>query len=92
MEERVFCNDTMAQALHRCLFTTAEDSLDVFDVVLGLPLLPTVAHEGQVSHTSPLADRVKLRCLEEATVDACDQHGDDELVEELHISKKTKTK
>ena len=90
LEERVYCDEDTAEAIRRGLFTTAENRLDVFDWMMYLPILPSVAHEGQVSVTTPLADRVKLRFLEEATCDACDQEGEEELVEELHISKKTK--
>ena len=92
LEERVYCDENTAEAIRRGLFTTAENRLDVFDWMVSLPFLPSSAHQGQVGVTSPLADRVKLRCLEEATCDACDQEEEEVLVDELHISKKTKTK
>lgn len=92
LEERVCCEQNTAEAIRRSLFTTAESCLDVFDWIISLPFLPSIAHKGQVSVTTPLADRVKLRCLEEAACVECDQAEEEELVNELHISKKTKTK
>ena len=92
LEERVYCDETTAEGIRRGIFTTAESSLDVFDWIVCLPFLPSIAHEGCVSITTPLADRVKLRCLEEATYDACEQQDEEEIVDDLHISKKSKTK
>ena len=90
LEERVYCDETTAEAIRRGLFTTGESSLDVFDWIVSLPILPSCAHEGCLTVTTPLADRVKLRCLEEATYDACEQQEEEELVDDLHISKKKK--
>jgi hypothetical protein len=92
LEERVYCDEGTAKAIQRGLFSSADGTIDVFDWVLSLPLLPCAAHkESGVSVTTPLADRVRLRCLEEATYDACEQEEEEELVENLHISKKTKS-
>jgi hypothetical protein len=90
LEERVCCEEITAQAIHRSIFTTASP-LDVFQFVLSLPFLPTRAHENNITAVTALADRVKLRCLEEATVEACEQEEEDELVNELQISKKPKS-
>lgn len=93
LEERVYCDETAAEGIRRGIFTTAENSLDVFDWIVSLPFLPSCAHDDAgISATTPLADRVKLRCLEEATYDTCEQQDAEEIVEELHISKKPKTK
>uniref|UniRef100_A0A7S3L2K4 Uncharacterized protein n=2 Tax=Amphora coffeiformis TaxID=265554 RepID=A0A7S3L2K4_9STRA len=91
LEERVYCDENTAEGIRRGIFTTAENSLDVFDWVVSLPFLPSCAHVGVISLTTPLADRVKLRCLEEATYDACEQQDEEEIVDDLHISKKSKT-
>ena len=40
--------------------------------------------------TTKLADRVRLRLLEEATYDVCDNEPDDELVDDLSIQDKNK--
>lgn len=97
LEERVYCDETTAEGIRRGIFTTGETSLDVFDWIVSLPILPSCAHgtdNGGVaseSVTTPLADRVKLRSLEEATYDACEQLQDEKIVDDLHISKKTKS-
>ena len=88
LEERVYCDETTAEGIRRSVFSRGESSLDVFDWILSLPFLPSCSHEGSVDVVTPLADRVKLRCLEEATYDACEQQEDDDIVEDLHISKK----
>ena len=43
-----------------------------------------------VTTTTKLADRVRLRLLEEATYDVCDNEPDDELVDDLSIQDKNK--
>lgn len=41
--------------------------------------------EQAIPTTTPLADRAKLRLLEDATYDACENEEEDEIVEELNI-------
>jgi hypothetical protein len=82
MEERVYCSEPVAEAIRRAIFSSSESSLDVFDVVCRLPFLSS---ESTGSELSSLADRARLRILEEATHDACDNEPDDELVEYLSI-------
>jgi hypothetical protein len=108
LEERVHCNDQTAEALRRAVFSTADSSLDIFDLILCLPLLPTTTkvHAADAADadagdalsstsctgttTTGLADRAKLRLLEDAMYDACEREEEEELVQDLHISKRAK--
>ena len=83
MEERVYSGGPIAEAIRRAIFSSAESPLDVFDFFCRLPYLPS-SHGTDVD-TTPLANRARLRLLEEATYDACDNEPDDELVEDLRI-------
>jgi hypothetical protein len=87
LEERVHCSEVTAEAIRRAVFSSAESPLDIFDLVCRLPLLPCTAYQSLVSHTTVLADRAKLRLLEDATYDACENEAEDELVEELKLEK-----
>ncbi|CAB9524176.1 expressed unknown protein [Seminavis robusta] len=84
LEERVDVNDAVAEGLRRALFSASESSLDVIEVLLSLPLLPGSAHT--LSFDCPLADRAKLRLLEDAMFDACEREGEEELIDDLKIS------
>lgn len=83
LEERVDVTDNVAEGLRRALFSQAESSLDVVEVLLSLPLLPGATHD--ISIHCPLADRAKLRLLEDAMFDACERAGEDELIDDLKI-------
>lgn len=85
LEERVHCSEITADAIRRAVFATAESPLDVFDLVCRLPLLPSTVYETMLSHTTALADRAKLRLLEDATYDACENEAEDELVDDLTL-------
>lgn len=85
LEERVDVTDNVAEGLRRALFSQAESALDVVELLLSLPLLPGSAHALTSIHC-PLADRAKLRLLEDAMFDACEREGEDELIDELKIS------
>lgn len=84
-EERVDVTDSIGEGLRRALFSSAESSLDVAELLLSLPFLPGAAH--QVLNC-PLADRAKLRLLEDAMFDACEREGEDDLIGDLKISSK----
>lgn len=90
LEERVHCSEVTAEAVRRAVFSTSESPLDVFDLVCRLPLLPGTAHS--VQHTTALADRAKLRLLEDATYDACENDEEDEAVEVLKLDNGTDAK
>jgi len=79
LEERVHCNEVAAEAVRRAVYSTAPNGpIDVFEVVCSaLPLLP-------FSHTQ-LAQRAKLRLLEDAMYDACENEAEEELVEDLKL-------
>ena len=91
LQERVSCSETTAEAIRRAIFSTSDAPIDVFDVVCSMPILPCTFHNQVLSETTPLADRAKLRLLEDAMYDACENEGEEELVEELQLeAKRTK--
>ena len=78
LEERVFCNEETAEAIRRAVYSTAPNGpIDVFDLVCALPLLPT--------QLTGLANRAKLRLLEDAMYDACENEGEEEIVHGLKL-------
>jgi len=78
LEERVYCNETAAEAIRRAVYSTAPNGpIDVFEFVCSLPLLPT--------QSTTLASRAKLRLLEDAMYDACENEGEEELVQDLKL-------
>lgn len=85
LEERVDVTDNIAEGLRRAVFSQAESALDVIEILLSLPLLPGSAHDLDNIHC-PLADRAKLRLLEDAMFDACEREGEDEIIDDLKIS------
>lgn len=87
-EERVDVTDSVAEGLRRGLFSSAESALDVAELLLSLPILPCKAHK--IIHC-PLADRAKLRLLEDAMFDACEREGEDEIIDDLKISSQDKS-
>jgi predicted RecA/RadA family phage recombinase len=89
LEERVHCNQDVAEAIRRAIFSTAEAPLDVFDLVCRCAILPSTSLASIVPHTTPLADRAKLRILEDATYDACENEEEEEIVQDLNIERRT---
>jgi hypothetical protein len=88
LEERVRVSEDVAEAIKRAVWASAESPLDVIEVILHLPFLPTTAHksEGSTLATTQLANRAKLRLLEDAMCDACEKEGEGELLDDLKIS------
>ena len=80
LEERVHVSEKLCECIRRSIWSAVDSPLDVIDLILNLPCLPT--------HQTPLASRAKLRLLEDAMCDACEQEGEDELIEDLSISTK----
>jgi hypothetical protein len=73
--------------------------LDVLEVVLSLPFLPVVKHatvllskKKKKITTTALADRARLRLLEDAMCDACEQQGEEDMVQDLDIQSTKKSK
>jgi hypothetical protein len=90
LEERVDVSDMVAEALRRAVWSSSESSLDLIELIMALPSLPGTRHqvnnkEYQCIETSPLADRAKLRLLEDAMLDECEKEGEGELIQELTI-------
>jgi hypothetical protein len=99
LEERVDTAPDVAEAVRRAVFFAAEDSLDVLEVVLALPFLPAVKHatvllskNKKKTATTALADRARLRLLEDAMCDACEQQGEEDMVQDLDIQSAKKSK
>jgi hypothetical protein len=111
LEERVTVSEDVCEAIKRAIWSMADSPLDVVDLILNLPFLPTTDHAGASGATSghpdteptaeksrstttipttTLANRAKLRLLEDALCDACEKEGEDELLDELKISEKKK--
>lgn len=88
LEERVDVSETVAEALRRALWSSTKSSLDVVEVILALPSLPCrTTGTKTTTRTTRLANRAKLRLLEDAMLDECEKEGDDQLIEDLNISK-----
>ena len=88
LEERVQVSDPVAEGIRRAIFSTSTSVLDLVEVLINLPLLPCGQHQEytSISITTPLADRAKLRLLEDAMLDQCEKEGEDDLIEELNIA------
>lgn len=69
--------------------------LDVFDFLLQcVPLLPVPPSPNSAvttttTTTTPLAERAQLRLLEDAMCDACEREGDEALVEDLSLHRRS---
>ena len=77
LEEKVYINDDGMEAFRRCIYSHAEDTLVVMEFLMSLDFLSTP--------DCPLGHRAKLRLLEEATLDACEKQGDEEILHDLAI-------
>lgn len=86
LEERVDVSEIAAETLRRALWPSTASSLDVVEVILALPSLPCRSTD-RVTTTTRLANRAKLRLLEDAMLDECEKEGEDQLIEDLNISK-----
>lgn len=90
LEERVYTAEVVAEGVRRAVWSSAESTMDVLDLVIQyFPLLPSKA--SRLSLTTALADRAQLRLMEDVMCDACEKEGEDELVSDLAITKKQKT-
>jgi hypothetical protein len=88
LEERVDVSETVAESVRRALWSLADSSLDVIEVILALPSLPGTSHKDLIDTTTTLANRAKLRLLEDAMLDECEKEGEGELIRELTIEQK----
>ncbi|KAL3907650.1 MAG: hypothetical protein SGILL_008786 [Bacillariaceae sp.] len=88
LEERVDASETVAEAIRRSVWSSADSSLDVIEVILALPSLPGTLHKDYITATTPLANRAKLRLLEDAMLDECEKEGEGELIQELSIGQR----
>jgi hypothetical protein len=87
LEERVHVSEQLCEAVKRAIWSSAESPLDVIELILNLPSLPSmVTSTDDKTKKTPLANRAKLRLLEDAMVDACEQEGEGEIISDLKIS------
>ena len=90
-EERVYCDEMIGEAIRRTIYSSSDSILDIVDLLFQFPYLPCTTTNGTTTATTAtttttkLADRVRLRLLEEATYDVCNNEPDDEIVDELSI-------
>jgi hypothetical protein len=77
LEEKVYINDDGMESFRRCIYSHAEDTLVVMEFLMSLDFLSTP--------DCPLGHRAKLRLLEEATLDACEKQGEEEILHDLAI-------
>lgn len=84
LEERVFMDETVLHGVLRCIYSRASSTLSMLELLLSFPYLPNA-----------LGKRAKLRLLEDAMAEACQQQDEDEMLQDLsiqeHESKKAKT-
>jgi hypothetical protein len=76
LEERVWMDQTILEAIRRAIYPHASSTISVVELLTCFPFLSEVPILGQ---------RAKLRLLEDAMLDVCDQEGDDELLDELSL-------
>jgi len=80
LEERVHIDGNIVEAIRRCISSQAEGPINVVECLLSLPYLQTPNDDD-----CPLGNRAKLRLLEDAMIDACDQEGENDLLDELDV-------
>ena len=91
LEERVHWNESTVETIQHAIFSQAESTLEVLELILSFPFLPTSSTTqnnvsldvgrtvDSLSGTSYyLARRAKLRLLEDAMFDACEKEEDDD--------------
>lgn len=88
LEERVAVVEDVCEAIKRAVWSSAESPLDVVEIILQMPFLPTTEHKSEATTiaVTQLANRAKLRLLEDAMCDACEKEGDGEMLDDLKIS------
>ena len=88
MEERVDVSENVAETLRRSLWSSTPSPLDMVEVILALPSLPcrSAGKKKKATKTTRLANRAKLRLLEDAMLDECEKEGEDQIIEDLKIS------
>mmetsp|Transcript_25006 Transcript_25006/g.54826 ORF Transcript_25006/g.54826 Transcript_25006/m.54826 type:complete len:311 (+) Transcript_25006:149-1081(+) len=91
MEERVDVSETVAETLRRSLWSSTPSPLDMVEVILAMPYLPcrSAGKKKTATKTTRLANRAKLRLLEDAMLDECEKEGEDQIIEDLNISNGT---
>ena len=81
LEERVWTDQELLESIRRAIYSQADSLLSVMELLTSLPYLETPG--------CPLGLRARLRLLEDAMIDACEQEGEEELIEELTLDEST---
>lgn len=76
LEERVDCKDDVAEGIRRAILSLADSTLDVFEVLLALPFWPL---------KNKLGFRARLRLLEDAMCNECEEQDNELAVEDLDL-------
>ncbi|GAX11533.1 hypothetical protein FisN_22Lh225 [Fistulifera solaris] len=76
LEERVDCKDDVAEGIRRAILPLADSALDVFEVLLALPFWPA---------NNKLGHRARLRLLEDAMCNECEEQENEQAVEDLDL-------
>lgn len=95
-EQRVNANSGSIEGTRNSILSHCEDNLDMLEFLLNMPYLPRdgalldtmdfAAKEKEILKT--LARRAYLRILEDAMFDACENEGQDDMVDDLNLCDK----
>ena len=81
LEERVRVDQQVAEGVRRSIYSQSSSTLALIELLTCLPYLPL---------DNILAQRAKLRLLEDAMVDACEEEGENDLLDELTLKQDDK--
>lgn len=76
LEERVDCKDEVAEGIRRAILSLADSTLDVFEALVALPFWP---------EKNKLGHRARLRLLEDAMCNECEEQDNELAVEDLDL-------
>jgi hypothetical protein len=86
LEERVITSADGMEGLKKLIFSLMESNIDVIEFLLHLPYLPREIKGTRIKPSYELGERVALRLLEDVMLDECENEGEDQLLEDLHLS------
>ena len=93
LEERVDVSEDALEGIRRAVLSQLDDNTSVLDLLLAFPYLINTQIDVRKDSKGndinlQLGHRAILRLLEDACIDACEKEGEDELLDDLRISKK----
>lgn len=86
LEERVITSADGMGGMKKLIFSLMESNIDVMEFLLHLPYLPREMKGSCQKSSYVLGERVALRLLEDVMLDECEKEGEDELLEDLHLT------